>query len=86
MEKKARTASPDDAARLSRDLETALQTAHSVAHDLNSLLAVIEGYAEMTRDDVPSDSPAGPHIEQVLRAVKRAKSLVAKLQKTDQDL
>ena len=50
--------------------------AAGIAHDLNNILFPISGLSEMLLDDIPSDSPAHEHIEQIHRSTQRATDLV----------
>lgn len=53
--------------------------AAGIAHDLNNVLAVISGYAEMLRDDFAENESFKESAERILSAVARAKSLTEKL-------
>lgn len=53
--------------------------AAGIAHDLNNVLTVISGYAEILRDDFADNEPFKKNAEKILSAVARAKSLTAKL-------
>jgi len=67
-------------------LESKLRQAHKmeaigtmaggIAHDFNNILAAILGFADLAKIDIPDDSPAKHHIDQVLKAGHRAKDLV----------
>ena len=63
--------------RQSHKMEAIGTLAGGIAHDFNNLLAVILGYAELVRDNLPVNSPEKNYIEQVLNAGDRAKDLVS---------
>jgi len=46
-----------------------------IAHDLNSILATIYGYAEMLQEDLPKDSQLTDKTTKILTAVSKARSL-----------
>ena len=50
-----------------------------IAHDFNTLLGVIQGYAEMTLDEIPHGSAAQHNLEQIITAAGRAGDLVARI-------
>ncbi|HBG18219.1 MAG TPA: hybrid sensor histidine kinase/response regulator [Desulfobulbaceae bacterium] len=50
--------------------------AGGIAHDFNNILASILGYAEMIREDIPSESSTARDLDQVIKASNRAKDLV----------
>ncbi len=49
-----------------------------IAHDLNNVLTVISGYAEMLRDDLDGNESFKESAERILSAVARARSLTMK--------
>lgn len=49
------------------------------AHDFNNVLASIQGYAEILRDDAPEASPARRFSGQILTATKRGRALVERI-------
>lgn len=53
--------------------------AAGIAHDLNNVLTVISGYAEMLRDDLADNESFKENAERILSAVDRARSLTGKL-------
>lgn len=53
--------------------------AGGIAHDFNNILAVIIGYAELARDDVPPASKAVSDLDKVLEAGNRARNLVKQI-------
>ncbi len=62
--------------RQSYKMEALGTLAGGIAHDFNNLLAVIIGYADMARDDIPENNPAKHQIKQVIKAGNRARDLV----------
>lgn len=53
--------------------------AGGIAHDFNNILFPLLGFAEMLKEDVPSDSPLQAHIDQILRSALRSKDLVKQI-------
>jgi len=53
--------------------------AGGIAHDFNNILFPIIGYAEITMDDVPEDSPTRRNLEEIVKAANRAKDLVQQI-------
>ncbi len=53
--------------------------AGAVAHDFNNLLTGIKGVAQLLLDDLPSDSPIRPDLQEISGAAERAASLTARL-------
>ncbi|NNG00812.1 MAG: response regulator [Desulfobacteraceae bacterium] len=53
--------------------------AGGIAHDFNNILAVILGFADMAKDDLPEDSQARDQLEEILIAAERAKELVKQI-------
>lgn len=50
-----------------------------VVHDFNNLLAVISGYAQLLKEDLPGDSPMTGKIRKIILAADRAKGLTEKM-------
>lgn len=50
-----------------------------IAHDFNTILGVILGYAEMTLDLTPDDGPARRNLQHIVTATLRARDLVARI-------
>jgi len=53
--------------------------AGGIAHDFNNILGAILGYAQLAGMDLPENSKSHRHIEQILKASDRAKSLVGQI-------
>jgi len=66
-------------ARHVQKLESIGVLAGGIAHDFNNLLHVVLGNADLARLHVPADSPAGEHLEEVIRATQRAAELTQQL-------
>ena len=60
-------------------LEAVGTLAAGIAHDFNTILGSIVGFAEMTGDDVPEGSTARRNIAQILSASFRARDLIARM-------
>ncbi len=65
--------------RHSQELETLGKLTAGIAHDFNNTLAIILGYAEMGRDEVPKQGSARENIEEALKAGYRARDLAKQL-------
>jgi len=53
--------------------------ASGIAHEFNNYLLAIGGFAELARGELPRDSAARPHIDEVLAAAGRAKALIQQI-------
>jgi signal transduction histidine kinase len=53
--------------------------AGGVAHDFNNILAAVVGYSEMARQAAPDGSPQARHLDQVLQAAQRGKSVIERI-------
>ena len=60
-------------------LESLSTLAGGIAHDFNNLLAVIMGSLELVLDDLSPGSSARPHINNAIRASKRAADLIKQM-------
>ncbi|MFT3848969.1 MAG: histidine kinase dimerization/phospho-acceptor domain-containing protein [Propionivibrio sp.] len=65
-------------ARVSR-LESLGALSGGVAHDFNNIFAAILGFGEMAQDAAPPASPQARHLDKVLQAVLRGKSLAERI-------
>ena len=65
--------------RQAQKMEAVGQLAGGVAHDFNNILQVINGYAELAMGTLEEDNPAQEMLLQVIKAGKRADSLVSQL-------
>ncbi len=72
-----------------KSLETQLQQAHKmealgtlsggVAHDINNILGIILGNAELAMETVSADNPASENLEEIYRACLRGKDVVRRI-------
>ena len=53
--------------------------AGGIAHDFNNILGAMQGYLELTLDDLPEDSSVRDHLEQMMSCVDRAAKLVKQI-------
>ncbi|MCE5336009.1 MAG: response regulator [Desulfobacteraceae bacterium] len=60
-------------------LETIGTLAGGIAHDFNNVLAIIMGYADLVRADLPDNSREKQNIERALQACNRAMDLVRQI-------
>lgn len=60
-------------------LESIGVLAGGIAHDFNNLLHVVLGNADLARVQLPVDSPAREHLDEVIRATERAADLTQQL-------
>ncbi|MBN1867255.1 response regulator [Candidatus Sumerlaeota bacterium] len=65
--------------RQAHKMEAIGQLAGGVAHDFNNLLQVIQGYGELALEESPEDTPVREELEEVMKATRRATSLVRQL-------
>jgi two-component system, cell cycle sensor histidine kinase and response regulator CckA len=63
-------------ARQSQKIEAISRLATGIAHDFNNILAIIQGYTELSLVDIPQDSLLYGNLQHVLSATDRAKDLV----------
>jgi PAS domain S-box-containing protein len=60
-------------------METIGTLAGGIAHDINNILGIIIGNTELCLDDVPQTSPAHANLEEIIKAVLRAKEVIRQL-------
>ena len=65
--------------RHAHELDAVGHVAGGLAHDLNNLLMVIRGYAELLRAEWPEESPSTADIDQAIAAVDRAASVTTRV-------
>ena len=65
--------------RQAQKMEAIGTLAGGIAHDFNNILAAIMGYADMAHEKAKPDSSICSDLEQVLKAVNRAKELVKQI-------
>jgi len=53
--------------------------AGGIAHDFNNILAAMQGYVELTLDDLSEDSPVRDNLEQIMSCTNRATKLVKQI-------
>jgi PAS domain S-box-containing protein len=53
--------------------------AGGIAHDFNNILAAMQGYAELSLDDLSEDNPVKDNLEQIMSCVSRATKLVKQI-------
>ena len=63
----------------SQKMETIGTLAGGVAHDINNILGIIIGNTELCLDDVPEWNPAYANLQEVVKAVLRAKKVIRQL-------
>lgn len=63
----------------SQKMEAVGQLAGGVAHDFNNLLQAILGYGDLARIETREEDPVREFIDEILKATRRAKAVVAQL-------
>src|SRR5262249_57813962 len=53
--------------------------AGGIAHDFNNILGIMTGFTELSQLDLGDEHPVKPHLDKVLAAGRRAKSLVQQI-------
>lgn len=53
--------------------------AGGIAHDFNNILSAIIGFSELSREDLPEDSPVVHYLNHILQAGERARDLVKQI-------
>ncbi|MGD0231995.1 MAG: PAS domain S-box protein, partial [Syntrophorhabdales bacterium] len=65
--------------RQTQKMEAVGTLSAGIAHDFNSILTAILGFADLGFEDVPADSKAKRHLVRILRAAQRGKDLVKQI-------
>ena len=65
--------------RQAQKMEAIGTLAGGIAHDFNNILAAILGFAELAKLDEQQGGPVASHIQQIIKASKRAKGLVQQI-------
>ena len=60
-------------------LEAVGTLAGGIAHDFNNILTYMFAYADIVQRQLPADSPASPHVDQLVAAIERASDLVGQI-------
>jgi PAS domain S-box-containing protein len=60
-------------------METIGTLAGGIAHDINNILGIIIGNTELCLDDVPEWNPAHANLQEIVKAVLRAKDVIRQL-------
>jgi PAS domain S-box-containing protein len=69
----------EEGLRRHQKLEAMGTLSGGIAHEFNNVLGMILGYAELVRDELPSDSPAWKDLGKVLEATDRGARLVQQI-------
>ncbi len=65
--------------RQAQKMESIATMAGGIAHDFNNILTVILGFSDLARSILPPEHEAVPYLEEVLKASRRARDLVAQI-------
>jgi two-component system cell cycle sensor histidine kinase/response regulator CckA len=63
----------------SQKLESLGVLAGGIAHDFNNLLTSMLGFANLAREELPADSPAGPMLGEIVKAAEQAAGLTRQM-------
>ena len=63
----------------SQRMEAIGRLAGGIAHDINNILAVIQGYSDLCLFNIPKENPVREDIKAITNAVKRATNLISQL-------
>jgi len=66
--------------RKAEKMEALGMLAGGIAHDFNNILGAIQGFAELSHEMVEPDSPVGENLSRIVRASRRARNLVERIQ------
>ncbi len=64
-----------DRPQLRRELESLAKLSGGIAHDLNNLLTIVLGNAELVEESLDQDSDLLPMVQAIRQSAERAKSL-----------
>jgi CheY-like chemotaxis protein len=65
--------------RQAQKMEAVALLAGGVAHDFNNMLTAIFGYADLTAEELPAESPVRQDLEEIRKAAQRASELTCQL-------
>jgi two-component system cell cycle sensor histidine kinase/response regulator CckA len=65
--------------RQAQKMEAVALLAGGVAHDFNNMLTAIFGYADLTAEELPTESPVRQDLEEIRKAAQRASELTCQL-------
>jgi PAS domain S-box-containing protein len=65
--------------RQSQKLEALGQLAGGVAHDFNNVVAAIDGFAQLLREDLAADDPRRHDVDEIIKAAERATRITRQL-------